>query len=168
MAKNPITPPTKELTLTPSRHITPGSIITLLVFLIGGIALAIIFHPLAIIIAILPLIGFIVTQMSAAKSSIKVTTEKLETVGSMQFNKTILFKDVYKVVKVNPLVILGQAGGSNLAIVFLDKNGEILFFIWVDYSNKDLETLFNLFEPRDRLELGRSTSKELKQAFGQQ
>lgn len=140
----------------------------MVVLAIPTVIAGVVVSPYILLLLLVLLPGIILPLMYVKNGSIRLNPEGIELSGyTGKIQKRISYTDVYQVALVNELFISSSNGAIGFAVVFLDKNGDQLFFAWsINYTKEDLVTLYNLFEDRDKVSYEKSLNlRELKQLF---
>ena len=163
-----ISPPTQSLRLRPKSGRLVFTIAFLsmvsLAILIAGIVLS----PFILLILAITVPGIILALLYIKNGFINVTPSAIELSGfTGKISKRITYDSIYQVALVDELWIAVSGTATGYAVVFLDKNGDQVFFAWsIQYTKQDLDALFNLFDPKDRVSYkGGTRLHELKSRF---
>ncbi len=146
-----ITPPTQTLLLRPGGSAAVVFTVFFMLVAIFVVIASVMLSPFLLFI-LLPIIpGLIFVPLYRKKGFVNFTTSGIDLSGFRgKIAKHINYADIAHVVLAKNLTLSVQVGQVGYAVVFLDKNGDQLFFVWdYQYSKESLNALFALFEPKD-------------------
>ena len=151
--KQPVQPPKGSLVLRPKsyRSVIVICFLAILALVIIGMSFFLSPYILFVLLVIVP--GIILPILYLKNGFMRVTPEAVELSGfSGKISKRITYSVVYQVALVDELVVSIRNGAIGCAIVFLDENGDQLFFAWsVHYSKEQLMALYDLFDTKDKV-----------------
>lgn len=148
-----IQPPTGTLVLRPrsGRQITVICFLSVVFLVVVG--MGILLSPYSLFLLLVIAHGIVFPILYLKNGFVRVSPDGIELSGfTGKITKKISYDLIHQVVLAEDLIVAATNGAYGYAVVFLDKNGDQLTFVWsVQYSKDQITALYDLFNAKDKV-----------------
>ena len=146
-----ITPPTRALVVRPGGNTAVAFMIFSVAVIIFVVISAVAVSPFLLLMLIPFVPALVLVPLYRMKGFVNVTANGFDLSGFRgKIVKHVDYADIAQVVLAKHLTLSARVSNVGYAVVFLNKLGDQLFFLWdYQYSKDSLNELFALFEPKD-------------------